>query len=466
MKTIIYGLRFTAMAFALAAMFSCSDCGNTDKSTSFPAKWIFNADNMSLYEETWCSDNEVYSMSSDGAVFTAVRADETTETPLTFKLSGSKPSVGTLIENDYLLWRIPVSFLEAGSYIEIDATVFSEPASPKYFIIEYFEDGQWKNCKDDLYDVPENPELKYSFLCSGIASGKNYQHSNIYQTIRLENEITDGELMIRFRAVGSYTCNGKPQSPDAKKGATGLVSFGFIGAYIQDYGTQTPEDTIDVLCLGNSFTYYANSPSMLKEIAWSEGHYFDICAHLKGGQTLGQHTRLSMTHNAIRSDDFEWAIIQDQSQATARYADNAKEFAYILDDYLLLSDMILEHSKECKILLEDTWAYDAIDFGGFGSFDRFHDLLKEGAIKMAATNGMQVSYIGDAYKAVNEGSQKINLYDEDDKHQSHYGSYIKACVNYLTIVGEPFGDNTANCGIAPDKAKYLRDVAESICLQK
>lgn len=43
-------------------------------------------------------------------------------------------------------------------------------------------------------------------------------------------------------------------------------------------------------------------------------------------------------------------------------------------------------------------------------------------------------------------------------------AYLKACVNYLVLFGERFGADPADCGLNPDKAAYLRSVAEQIVL--
>ena len=86
---------------------------------------------------------------------------------------------------------------------------------------------------------------------------------------------------------------------------------------------------------------------------------------------------------------------------------------------------------------------------------------------MASQNGGIVSPIGNAYEIIwNENKDLIRLYDSDAKHQSHYGSYLKACVNYLMITGEPFSGSPADCGLEPSKAAILRDAAERAVFRK
>lgn len=439
-----------------------TQCGNPQTyRNGFPAQWIFMEQNTPLYACRWTSGNHVINaMNGSPAYITAVRDISRKNTPFKYQDINGKPFVSTLCEDDFLLFSIPASRLEKGSFIEIEATIVSNPDSPKYFIIEYMESGKWKSNPEDLRPIPEKPEMKYSFACSGIGTGENHEYTSVYQTFRLAKAIRGGELKIRFRATGGITCSGKPQDAQSPDGAIGFAGHGFNGAGIQNYGTSVPSDTTRILCLGNSFTYFSNSPSMLKEIAWSQGHYFNIKAHLKGGRTLGQHAGLILTGHEISYGNYDMAILQDQSQNPARYASEPEKYGNVPQDYLALSGMVLKHSPGCRIIMEQTWAYPSQNFGGFGDYNAFTGLLYKGAYTMAEQNGGEVSPIGEAFETVFRENRDIRLYDTDNKHQSHYGSYLKACVNYLVITGQEFSGEPADCGLEPEKAEYLRNVAE------
>lgn len=451
--------------FATLAILFASCCSHTaSEISSLPAKWIFSTDNIPFYEENWTGeDHYLGSMTGSPARITAVRADGKEDLAFSYRVKGNRPEVSNLTENDYILFSTPVGYIEKGSNIEIDAVIMTSPDSPKYFIAEIYDGGQWKSSEADLRTAEENPEIRYTFMGAGTGT-KNYQHNNIYQTFRLDKAIKKGELKIRFRAVGDITCNGEPQSADANNGWIGFVPRGFTGAYIQNYGTQVPKDTTSVLCLGNSFTYYWNAPSMMKEIAWSQGHYFDVFAHLKGGQHFGQHTELSLSHDAIEAQVYDYALLQDQSMAAAFYADKPDEYAHVPENFVKLADMVLEHSPECKLILEHTWGYKKEDCKGFKTVENFNNMLREGCTTIAALKNAEISHIGDAFIAVDTKELGNSLHASDDHHQSYYGSYLKACVNYLMITGEPFNENVANCGIDPQKAEILRKAAEKTVL--
>ena len=122
-------------------------------------------------------------------------------------------------------------------------------------------------------------------------------------------------------------------------------------------------------------------------------------------------------------------------------------------------------SPECKAVVECTWAYEKEDCGSFGSLKAFDKYGRKGARLMAkAVGNAQVSPIAKAFEIVRRERPDINLYHTDKHHQSMLGSYLKSCVNYLLIFGEPFGDSPADCLVDPETAAYLRSVAERTVL--
>ena len=429
---------------------------------AFPCQWIFSASTVGQYNSSWSASNMLPSTLGSSGYISVVRDDANAGREFTRTVSSYKPTVSTMVEGDYWLYTLPVKRLEAGTAVEFDATMAGETNSPKYFIVEYLDGGVWKSVEADLLTAPENPAVRYTYKCSGTATGSSYQHATVMQTMRFENAVTDGEVKIRCRAVGPYTCAGGTQNITATNAASSIPPYGFTGSYVQNFGTATPRDTKKVLCLGNSFSYYSNPAWMLKEIAWREGHALNIKAHFKGSQTLTQHLSLGFSTDVIEQGGYDFAFLQDQSQNPANYGRDAT--ASILTGLTTLADKVRAASPSCKVILEETWTFSSASYGGFTDFPTFETYNDAGAKAMAKAAGTWVSPIGPAFRQVREGGSGINLYYSDSKHQSEYGAYLKACVNYLVLFGERFGADPADCGLNPDKAAYLRSVAEQIVL--
>ena len=428
---------------------------------AFPSQWIFSASTVGQYNTSWSASNMLPSTSGSSGYISVVRGDANAGREFTRTVNSYKPTVSTMVEGDYWLYTLPVKRLEAGTAVEFDATMAGEANSPKYFIVEYLDGGVWKSVEEDLLTAPEDPSIRYTYKCSGVASGTNYQHASIMQTIRFAAPV-EGAVQIRCRAVGRYTCAGGTQSISASSSASLLPPYGFSGSYVQNLGTAVPGDTKKVLCLGNSFSYYSNPAWMLKEIAWNEGHYLNVKGHFKGSQNFGQQLGLSFSTDAIDIGGYDYAFIQDQSQNPATYGRDGT--ASIAANCTALADKIRAKSASCQVILEQTWTFSASNYGGFTDFATFESYNAAGARAMAEAAGTWVSPIGVAFRIVREGTSGINLYHTDNKHQSVYGAYLKACVNYLVLYGEAFGSSPADCGIEPSKAAYLRSVAEQVVL--
>ncbi len=427
---------------------------------AFPSKWVFSTANAPLYSSSWTNYGMLPSTSGTSAYITAERGEKYAATPLKFTFYSDNPTITTPGEGDYLLYVLPVKHVDAGSAIEFNATVGGGTGAPKYYIVEYFEDGVWKSVEEDLRTAAEDPSVKYTYMSSGALDP--YQYTTVMQTIRLGKAIDNGELKIRCRAVGSMTASGTVQDIN-KTGRVLLPKFGFTGSYVQNMGTAEPKDTKTVLCLGNSFSYYSNPVWMLKEIAYSQGHNLKIKAHLKGSQHLTNHTTLSMSLEAINQGGYDYAFIQDQSQNPANYAKNND--ASIMQGCTDLVTKIRAASPSCQLVLEQTWAFPSGTYGGFDSYENFDNLLAQGTKAMAEANSTWISPIGKAFAAA-RANTSFSLYHTDNKHQSEYGAYLKACVNYLVLFGEAFTGTVPNCGIDAEKAAYLRQIAEQTVLGK
>ena len=455
--------RILLLAISVIAAVSC--CQQPKTAADFPARWILSNDGNLIYESCWTGEGHYLgSMNGNAANITIVSA-KGDQDKFDYRIRGKVAEVNHMTKGDYILFSIPVQNLKAGSHIELDATVISSPDSPKYFIAEILDGKQWKSVENDLRTAVEDHEVKYTFMCSGTVPEK-YQHNNIYQTFRIGKTIRNGELKIRFRAVGDLACNGKSLCESGDNAWVGFAAYGFVGAYIQNLGTETPKDTTNILCLGNSFTYFSNTPSMLKEIAWSQGHYFDVSAHMKGGQSLDQHADLLLSNDAIDAQVPDYAFLQDWSNGAAFYCFDPVTNANFYEGYKRLSDKIKAKYPDCQLVYEHTWPYYKWNMHDFGSLEKFNDLLRNGANEIAKYNDAIVTHIGDAFIAVDPEKFDATLYNSDGHHQSHYGSYLKACVNYLTITGEPFKGYVPDCGIDPRRAEYLRSVAQQVVLGK
>lgn len=220
------------------------------------------------------------------------------------------------------------------------------------------------------------------------------------------------------------------------------------------------DNSIRILMVGNSFTYCNDSWDMLAKICASEGKKVTIVHSAEPGYAFADHLKCEATTKAILEGEYSYAILQDQSQTPAKYALNPKGNVQSRNNFITMTNRIFGWSPRAMIIVEETWAYVGDKFGGFASMTEFDNYIQNGARLYAEVIRGKVSPTGTAFATVRSERPDINLYAEDNIHPSAYGSYLKSCVNYLTIFGGKFSSSKENCGLDPEICKYLKTVAK------
>ena len=431
----------------------------------FLSQWVFR-DNKNTYSVSWPQMHIIGATDGSAGQITVVRGESNSDVPFNCKVVGNNPNVSTMVEGDYWLYTFDAS-VDAGSVIAFNATMAGDKKAPKYFIVEFYDGGEWKSTEEDLLSASEDASVKYTYKLSGeVSTGSpdTYQYTTVMQTYRFEN--TAEKVLIRCRAVGKMTCDGSIQDINAVSGsACSLPDFGFTASEVQLYENVTITQTKKVLILGNSFHYYFNPMFMLREIAWSQGIDLKITAHVKGSQSFEKHLQLSNSLEAVRKGGYDFAIIQDQSKNPARLADDPEGYAKVRDNCVALADMIRQYSPACDVILDLTWAYPNSDnsYGGYGSFENFDRMLYDGVMEMALASKCRIAPVGMAFAQSREEHSGWSLYfSGDGLHPTRTSAFLEACVEYVTMFGKEFTSPDVNCNVAAERASYMRDLAESI----
>ena len=365
-----------------------------------------------------------------------------------------------LAENDSFVFCWPGVSVAVGSTVDFMCSIFSRSdLAPKYWIFEYLEGGEWKSVAQDLRPAAEDPSLMYSFKLFSDAS----QYVSFSQSFTVGRPLEAADLKMRLRAVGKYNTSGGVLSAASGE----YVSFAntpWTACTVNIYRGIPVKDSRNVLVLGNSFTYYYGTAFCLKEIARSQGHDMHLHPFSKASQYLSDHRTLELSLEQTTLGGYDCAFLQDQSGQHSRYASDPESNSSVLTQTRNLINLIKQYSPSVNIFLENTWAFAASTYGGYGSYESFDSLLQSGAKAVADATGSTVSPIGAAFQKAREQGV-TDLYYTDSKHPSHSGAYLKACVNYLMIYGTAFDSNASDCGLSADAAAKLRSIAEQVVLK-
>lgn len=407
--------------------------------------WQFSKKHAEVFKDTWPQEHYIPATHNGKGCITA--KDAQGRDLARYEIDGDRAVAGPFKVGSYFLFEVPSQKLPAGTFVDFNTTFTIEDGAPMDWILEVEDGGKWREGK--------------TFRCYGPPRGSEHRHSSVYQTFKLEEGVNDA-IRFRIRALDGYM---RPSKGGEKEGGAMFVSGSYIGVMVNDFGSQAPKDTLKILSIGNSFTYYCGCPVMLKDIAWHEGHYIDMSATLKGGWTMGKHLSLETTNDMVAEGGYDYMILQDQSLVPGKVGRDPKGMEQMIKDMVAMATKVRTVSPQCKAVVENTWSYWKYDFGSFKSLDDFDKNARKGSKILAkAVEDAEVSPIADAFRIVRKERPDINLYHTDKHHQSPFGSYLKSCVNYLVLYGEPFGDSPSDCLLDPEIAAYLRSVAEKVVL--
>ncbi len=205
--------------------------------------------------------------------------------------------------------------------------------------------------------------------------------------------------------------------------------------------------TIKVLFIGNSFTFYSDIPSLFAKIAIGAGQSVDVDSVTQGAWTLTKFAdekdeKGKEVDDKLRANQYDIIVLQDQS---TRPLDNNSGF---VSGVKAMRDKIKATQKNCKIYLYSTWGYEEAAKTAkttiVGLEAQIRKAYEDVASQIAAAGVCQV---GQAFsKVYTEHADTIDLYYSDDKHPSYAGSYLSACVHVATLLGIDPRTSTFNDG--------------------
>lgn len=264
-----------------------------------------------------------------------------------------------------------------------------------------------------------------------------------------------------------------------------------------DVETSATEDkTIQILFVGNSYTFYNNLNEMVQRMLTVSGASAHTERCTPGGWRLRQHFNADIPKKKqnhvpapehIKKKQWDYVVLQEQSCGPV---DQRAEF---LEYGKKLNELILANCPSTRVLLYQTWGRCDGMFDGYGddetrkvevisAFTKRYSTPNEATIK-ALKDGMQGGYdllakeihatVAPVGKAFKEAGDKVELYADEGKAKPHHpspsGSYLAACVFFKTITGDsPVGmwQKLQNAGndlkVNMEDAAYLEGIAELI----
>ena len=217
-----------------------------------------------------------------------------------------------------------------------------------------------------------------------------------------------------------------------------------------------------ILFIGNSYTYVNDLPGMFTRLACSGGKRVVTGLAAPGGWTLAQHLASADTQNAIRSQQWDSIVLQEQSQipSSASTRDQTM-YPYVRGLVSLI------RSVKARPYLFLTWGHrDGWPENNLNSYAAMQDQLYFGYVTIAQELSVDVVPVGPAWKNATGRTPSLNLWQDDGSHPTQNGTYLAACVFYATLFRQSPVGLDEYAGLPKETAETLQSIAAQTVLGK
>ena len=199
-----------------------------------------------------------------------------------------------------------------------------------------------------------------------------------------------------------------------------FFAWGFSGA---NCIASESKDTLRVLFVGNSYTYFENLPQLVSVISNQTETKLVTEKITLGGAKLSEHwngERGLKTKEIIMNGGYDIVVLQEWSLGTVNEGDSATKYLGLFSNY------VREMGAEPYYYM--TWAREKVP--------QQQVTISKVYREVAAKNKAIVVPAGEAWALARQLRPDFKLFYPDGTHPSENGAYLTACVFVEVLTGE------------------------------
>ncbi|MBI9041830.1 hypothetical protein [Lutibacter sp.] len=198
-----------------------------------------------------------------------------------------------------------------------------------------------------------------------------------------------------------------------------IIAILFLSLTIK---AQEKKDTINILFVGNSYTYFENMPHMVSLISDNSKTKLVTKKSVVGGAKLSEHwlgQKGLKTQELIKKGKFDIVVLQEHSMGSIKEADSLVKYSK------LFCNLIKENGA--KPYLYMTWAREKVP--------QYQEEINKVYSYVADENDAMIVPVGKTWELAMELRPNIKLFDDDGSHPNQLGAFLTACTFVGTILG-------------------------------
>lgn len=228
-----------------------------------------------------------------------------------------------------------------------------------------------------------------------------------------------------------------------------VVIFLLLSVLYHTVNAQDKKIPSRLLFIGNSFTYRNGGLEMhIKKIDSSTNNPKIVKANraTKGGATLKILYNQPWVHDSIHHQQYDVVVLQeDIPELTEHNTTPFFEYATIFNQEI--------NAAGAKTVLLMAWQYDRLNWISMQQIAQAHR-------ELGAKLNIPVAPVGLAFQESLEIRPDIAMLGPDKEHATIQGTYLEACVVYITLYGRKIKKVTYNpSGVSEEEGRFLRNIA-------
>lgn len=234
-----------------------------------------------------------------------------------------------------------------------------------------------------------------------------------------------------------------------------LISILVLVTVPQDSSAETNQRPLKILFIGNSYIYTNNLPAVLKTLLQAKNYDAEMEDVSNPGWTLNQHANAPTTIAKIKSQCWDYLVLQEQSVLPTFDYDRRNTMVPAI---LQLKKSIGQCQTKTTLFL--TWGHkNGLAEAGFMNYQQMQESLIQGYYEASLLTDTLVVPVGTAWRRAYRKAPPPPLWVGDGSHPSLWGTYLSACVFFKFLTGEdPLGLPTV-AGLDQKSAEVLQSIA-------